>query len=492
MRAYCFFSVYESLFHPIALGLRERGVTHFSGFTWGKVQQADIEGHGIDYDPLIVFSRDVLPLADDGTPPDIAWLEKREAELGVSIQRMLSAERHLLKGRTHEQILRLAEVVLRTVGDALDRIQPDFLYSEDISCFTSYAHFLLAKERGIPFWCIGAARLPARLSVYSIGFQRSEKVEALYAEITTRGLTPEERAEAQGFRDKFTTKPEKPPGMATRALVPGIGVDDAKHFWLAASRYLGDPGDPTSTAPARALKQRVQRVARIRWADAVGTFEQPVAGEKYVIYPIHFQPEASTLVQAPMYLDQAALIQDIARSLPIGHRLYVKEHVANRGRRPMAFYDALRAIPSVRLIGPDADTWSLIQGASAIAVITGTMGWEGVLFGKPVITFGDVFMNVLPHVYKASAVPKDGWYQLFRTALFEHRADDDAVLALLVALQRASTPGRIHNPNTFKLVIEDENIKLILEALAAAALPRARADAAARSARRATSTTTSE
>jgi hypothetical protein len=158
----------------------------------------------------------------------------------------------------------------------------------------------------------------------------------------------------------------------------------------------------------------------------------------------------------------------------------------------MSFYAALRAIPSVRLIGPDADTWSLIQGASAIAVITGTMGWEGVLFGKPVVTFGDVFMNVLPHVYKASAVPKDGWYQLFRTALFEHRGDDDAVLALLVALQRASTPGRIHNPNTFKLVIEDDNIKLILEALVAAALPRARADAAARSARRARSTTTSE
>ncbi len=486
MKAYCFFSVYESLFHPIALGLRERGVTHFSGFTWGKVQQADIEGHGIDYDPLIVFSRDILPLADDGTPPDIAWLEKREAELGVSIQRMLSAERHLLKDRTHDQILRLAEVVLRTIGDALDKIQPDFIYSEDVSCFCSYAHFVLAQERGIPFWAIGAGRLPGRLSVYSAGFQRPERVEALYAEIRSRGLTAEERAEAQAFRDNFTKKPEQPPGMTTRAIAPGIGIDDAKHFWLAASRYMGDPGDPTSTAPARALKQRIQRVARIRYADATGTFEEPVAGEKYVIYPIHFQPEATTLVQAPMYLDQAALIQDIARSLPIGHRLYVKEHVSNRGRRPMSFYDTLKAIPSVRLIGPDADTWSLIQNASAIAVITGTMGWEGVLFGKPVITFGNVFMNVLPHVHKASAVSKDGWYGVFRKALFEFEPDDDAVLALLIALMRGSSPGRIHNPNTFKLVIEDENIRLILEALAAAALPRARADAAARSSRRAT------
>ena len=492
MKAYCFFSVYESLFHPVALGLCERGVTEMSGFTWGRVQQAQIEGHGIDYNPLIVFSRDILPLADDGTPPDIAWLEQREAELGVSIQRMLSAERHLLKGRTHEQILRLAEVVLRMIADAYDRIQPDFVYSEDISCFCSYAHFVLARERNIPFWCIGTGRLPSRLAVYSMGFQHSERAEALYAEIRKRGLTDAERAEAQAFRDKFTTKPERPPGMETRAIAPSIGLEDVKHLWLTATNYHGDPGDPTTTSPGRALKQRIQRLVRIRYANAFGMFEQPVAGEKYVIYPIHFQPEATTLVQAPMYLDQAALIDDIARSLPIGHRLYVKEHVSNRGRRPIEFYEKLRAIPNVRLLGPDVDTWSLIQNASAIAVITGTMGWEGVLFGKPVITFGDVFMNLLPHVYKASEVPKDGWYQLFRKALFDHRPDDDAVLALLVALERTSTPGRMHNPNTFKLVIEDDNIKLVLEALAAAALPRARADAAARSARRATSTTTPE
>jgi hypothetical protein len=98
------------------------------------------------------------------------------------------------------------------------------------------------------------------------------------------------------------------------------------------------------------------------------------------------------------------------------------------------------------------------------------MGWEGVLFGKPVITFGHVFMNILPHVYKASELPKDGWYALFRRALFEHRADEDAVLALLSALQQTSMPGRIHNPNTFKLVIEEDNIQRIIEALAAVAL----------------------
>jgi hypothetical protein len=167
-----------------------------------------------------------------------------------------------------------------------------------------------------------------------------------------------------------------------------------------------------------------------------------------------------------MYLDQVALLQDIARSLPIGRRLYVKEHVSNRGRRPLSFYRAIRAIHAVRLLSPDEDTWSLIQKADAIAVITGTMGWEGLLFDKPVVTFGSVFYNVLPHVYKASESPKDRWYDVFRRALFEHQPDREALLAYIVAMHQASHPGAMHNPGTFPHVLQDENVERMAAALA--------------------------
>jgi hypothetical protein len=204
------------------------------------------------------------------------------------------------------------------------------------------------------------------------------------------------------------------------------------------------------------------------------TFEQPVAGERYILYPIHFQPEASTLIQAPMYLDQVALLEDIARSLPIGHRLYVKEHLSNRGRRPLAFYEAIKKIPAVRLLGPDTDTWELIRGAAAIAVITGTMGWEGLLFGKPVITFGSIFYNVLPQVYRASEVPKDGWYELLLRAVTEHRRDDEALLAYLAAMHEGSYPGFMGNSLSFPDVLKPENVHNLVVALAAAAgLPTA-------------------
>ena len=464
MKGYIFFSVHEELFRRVADQLQPY-VDSFSGFVWGKQQARAISGHGVTYDPLLVFTRDLLPQVMDGQPADLAWLDRRERELGVSVQRMLHSERHLLAGKSFDQIMRMAEVAMRVIGDALDRIRPDFLLSEDISCFHSWLHFALARERGIPFWAVTTARIAGRIHVYSNGFQRSERVEKLYPELLAHGLGDEARRQAEEYVAKFRAKPSRPKGMEVRAKQVRIDRDDGRRFAIAAARYFGDPGDPTLRPPHEVIRQRLRRIARVRIAAVRGVFEAPVAGEKYILYPIQYQPEASTLVQGPMYVDQVALVRDIARSLPIGYRLYVKEHVSNRGRRPLSFYDELRAIPEVRLLGPDEDTYALIRGAGAIATITSTVGWEGLLFDKPVITFGEVFYNIVPTVYRASQVSKDRWYELFKRATTEHAPDPDAVLALVSALQQVSFPGRMANGMTFPEVLEPGNVENVTNAV---------------------------
>ena len=101
------------------------------------------------------------------------------------------------------------------------------------------------------------------------------------------------------------------------------------------------------------------------------------------------------------------------------------------------------------------------------------MGWEGLLFDKPVITFGDVFFNLVPTVYRASELPKDRWYEMFSRALGAHRPDPEAVLQLVSALQQASHPGFIGNPGSFPEALEPENVEMLTTALAAEAkLPR--------------------
>ena len=479
MKAYCFFSIHEETFHRIAQHLARRGVTSFSGFVWGEQQARMLAGRGIDYEPLVVFTRDLLPRCNDGAAPDLAWLERRERELGVSIQRMLAAERHLLAGRTGTQLLRMAEVALREVAAIYDRVQPDFVFSEDLSCLWSYVHFVVARERGIPFYCIGSGRLPKRVSVDAHGFQRSAGVEATYRELLARGLTASERAEAEGYIASFRDRPARPTGMATRALRPRVTFADVARLRDLTSRYFGDSRDPTVTSPLRAIVQRARRITRARIADAM-LFDEPCATERYLLYPLHFQPEATTLVQAPLYLDQVALLHDLSRSLPIGYHLYVKEHLSSRGRRPLGFYRAIRRIPMVRLLGPDQDTWSLIRNASAIAVITGTMGWEGLLFGKPVVTFGNVWFDVLPQVFRARDVPKDQWFELLQRVMTAPASDRTPLLALIVAMFRRSYPGFFGNSRVFPEVLADDNIAGLADALAQeAGLAGPRAAAAA-------------
>ncbi|MEQ9079379.1 MAG: hypothetical protein RLP09_36305 [Sandaracinaceae bacterium] len=467
MRAYCFFSVHAELFDRVARDLVASGhVESLSGFAWGKHVLRTIESSDVPYDRehITTFTSDVLPQLELGEV-DYAFLARRERELGLSLRRAIAAERHLLEGRTYEEVLRLVQVGLEVIGAALDDAQPDFIFTEDLSCLMSTLHWALARERGIPFWCIGSARLPNRLSVYRSGFQNWERVLARYEALTE--LSPEQRELARSFVREFRDRPRRPTGMQTRSRVPVPSMWDVRQLALATRAQLRDPMDPTSVSGPRAIRQRLTRWQRIARSKREGIFEAPVAGERFVLFPIHFQPEASTLVQAPMYLDQLALIEDVARSLPIGVRLYVKEHLSNRGRRPLEFYRAIKRVCGVRLLGPDEDTWSLIQSAEAIAVITGTMGWEGLLYDKPVVVFGDAFYGHLPGVYRALDAPKDRWYELFARAIDEHRPEHAALHRYIVALHETSFPGFMKNPNTFPQVLAPENVKAIAAALRA-------------------------
>jgi hypothetical protein len=465
-RIYTFFSVHERLFQPVHRLLRDRyGVRYFSGMVWGRDQASFLLQGDVRYDPLLIFTEDVLGI-EVGSHPDMDYLRDREERYGTSIHRMIWSERHLLEGRTYKQMLALTERIFRVVEKAFERFAPDFVFSEDVGCLTSYVHYAVARGLGIPFWRIGSARMPGLLSVYSGGPQEWNLTKNALREIRERGLTSEERAAAQAFISRFRERPERPSGMRTRARLPVVDKEDVERLTQLGKRYLTDPRNPTLRSPVRALGQRAIRLARNQASRSLDYFDRPRTGERYVLFPIHFQPEASTLVQAPYYLDQASLIEDISKSLPVGYQVYVKEHVSNRGRRPLAFYKRLREVFGVRLLGPDEDTWTLIRDADAVAVITGTVGWEGLLFGKPVVTFGDVFYNECPLTHRAGHVAKDEWNRVFREAIFEHQHDEERLLEFVAAIQRSSRPGFLKNPNTFPQVMEAENVERIADALA--------------------------
>ena len=127
---------------------------------------------------------------------------------------------------------------------------------------------------------------------------------------------------------------------------------------------------------------------------------------KIIYFPLQIEPERSLLIQAPNYTNQVKVVTNIAKSLPPGYELYVKEHPANvfREWRSVHDYKKIMNLPNVKLIHPSVDSEDLIKKSSLVITITGTTGLEAAFYNKPTIIFSDVEYSILPSVHKIKAI----------------------------------------------------------------------------------------
>lgn len=111
--------------------------------------------------------------------------------------------------------------------------------------------------------------------------------------------------------------------------------------------------------------------------------------KRYIFYPLHVDPEASTMVLSPWHTDQINVIEALAKSAPADMLVVVKEHLPMLGKRPRGFYKTISRIPRVILLRPEENSLTLIQQADIVAVITGTAAWEAMRLGRPALVIGD-------------------------------------------------------------------------------------------------------
>ena len=132
-------------------------------------------------------------------------------------------------------------------------------------------------------------------------------------------------------------------------------------------------------------------------------------GEKYFLFPLQYEPEASTFVRAFPFFNQMFIIQQIATALPLGITLIVKEHKGNPGYRKSTFYRELQYLPNVKLVDRETELNSLISNSIGIITLTSRMGWEGLVLKKPVIALGSSFYTFFEEVKKPGS-----WMELKR------------------------------------------------------------------------------
>lgn len=128
---------------------------------------------------------------------------------------------------------------------------------------------------------------------------------------------------------------------------------------------------------------------------------------EFVYFPLHLQPELTTSILGNGFTNQILAIDHLSKLLPKNIKILVKENPKqNAFKRPVNFYEKLCNIPGVILVPVQHDSIDLIKKSLAVATITGTVGWESINLGKPVLTYGTCWFRELPGVYKYDEVQR--------------------------------------------------------------------------------------
>jgi hypothetical protein len=174
---------------------------------------------------------------------------------------------------------------------------------------------------------------------------------------------------------------------------------------------------------------------------------------EYLYYPLHFQPEATTVPLGGVFDNQLLVLDLLSNNLPINWKIIVKEHPAYVYRlsstegmklsRNKEYYKEILRKKNVYFVGFKGDSYSLIKYSKAVVTVTGTVAFEALALNRPAVVFGDYIMNDLPNTIQIKS--EDDLINAFENIRLNELDYSKTFLPLLKALETVSVPLSISN-----------------------------------------------
>jgi len=110
-----------------------------------------------------------------------------------------------------------------------------------------------------------------------------------------------------------------------------------------------------------------------------------------VFFPLHYIAESQVTVRSNGFIDQSLLLKVISLNLPDNCHILVKEHPNVLGKMKIGDLLSISRLNNISLINPKISAHEVIKKVDMIMTINSTVGFEAILYQKPVITFGESF-----------------------------------------------------------------------------------------------------
>jgi hypothetical protein len=193
----------------------------------------------------------------------------------------------------------------------------------------------------------------------------------------------------------------------------------------------------------------------------------------FIFVALHQQPERTTSPQGHAFADQMKAIQLLCSAAPPGWKIVVKEHMAQLNPvslghmyRPLSFYSQVAAIPNAVLVSPYLPPAALIDRCAVVATVTGTVGWEAVLRGKPVFIMGEAWYRGCEGVFDVSS--HEACSDAFAALSSGYRVDPIRVEAFVETIERNQTQASPQPPLLpYCTLPPEENARRLADALEA-------------------------
>ncbi|WP_375571419.1 hypothetical protein ABWH92_01275 [Ahrensia marina] len=341
---------------------------------------------------------------------------------------------------------------LRGFEELLAATDPDIILTFGTATLSDYIAGRLAKARGIDYLQLKATKVRNYVSLNDDMIALSSHIAKHYA---ARDTSRQAKAIARSYIDTVKAEGVKYEGAIRldqrlldfkphRQLVK-LAKAAALELRRQGNSVVRDDNHLDGFIIPALIEGIVQPWRARKLSKRLGkSFLQLADIEKlgdFGFFPLHFEPEVSMQVFGRPFQNQIELIRTLALALPSNVVLLVKEHPRSIGFRPVGYYEKILEIPNVRLADPFLPSIALVKRAKLVAIISGTIGLEAAILGKPVLAFGRPTYCALPGAIVSKV--KDLWrlpQQITTLLTLAETSGDDAIECFIAAIVDGSVP----------------------------------------------------
>jgi len=342
--------------------------------------------------------------------PDMEYLTKIEEKYNFKIWELISNDRffnnynNFYKFNSNEALL-IFEEECKLYESILNDINPDFLIIHETALRNQHLFYLMCKKHGVKILMLNYANYQSKCFI-SQNSHKIDELDNVDEHKTTRTIS---QLQEQLDIKNVSSEHKKLYGNIQKSKISKI---------LAAFQLLFKSnnsnikthytyfGRTKIRVLIYQLKFELKKKFRHNFINH-NLIYKINENEPFIYFPLHQEPERSLLIAAPYFTNQIETIKNIVKSMPVGLKLFVKEHPTQgpaRGWRSISAYKEIMKIPNVVFLHPSVSSRELIKKSSLVISVGGTACFEAAFFEKQSITFANLGFETITSIHKIDSI----------------------------------------------------------------------------------------